>query len=55
LEIDLLMLTASVRVVQILENQSATIEAEVEEEVPDPVVELIIEPAPSESNGSAST
>ena len=55
LELDLLMLTASVRVIQILETQSASIENEVEEEVPDPVVELIVEPAPSQSDDNAST
>ncbi len=51
LEIDLLLLTASVRVIQILETQSTSFETEIEE-VPNPVVELIVEPAPGESNDS---
>ena len=57
MSVDLLLLTASVRVVQILDQQSEVLDTqtELEEEIIEPVVELITETLPDQSNDSTAT
>jgi hypothetical protein len=57
MSVDLLLLTASVRVVQIFDQQSEVLDTqtELEEEIIEPVVELITETLPDQSNDSTAT
>jgi hypothetical protein len=57
MSVDLLLLTASVRVVQMLDQQSEVLDTqtEIEEEIIEPIVELSTETPPNQSNDSTAT